>query len=288
MLYPVQNETRRLYDLSGIWRFRLDKDNIGTSEKWHKKPLEQCELMPVPSSYNDINQDPLYQNHIGDVWYETEFYIPEEWRNKDILIRFGCATHHAKVFINGQQAFDHKGGFLPFEVPVKHDICEDSPVRLTVCVSNVLDETCLPMGELETRNPLWSEKPYQIQTIHFDFFNYAGLNRPVKILALPTRRISDITITTDVQQEQGIVHYNADLIGDGQLQVRLLDREGTPIASETGKTGSISVDQHHLWQPGNAYLYTIELSFKDDSGQLLDIYRERIGIEKSDGKFLLW
>jgi len=56
VLYPRESETREVKDLSGVWEFRVDKDNEGHEKQWFKKPLKDTIPMPVPASYNDITQ----------------------------------------------------------------------------------------------------------------------------------------------------------------------------------------------------------------------------------------
>lgn len=64
--------------------------------------LGKVELMPVPSSYNDITQSKSIRDHIGWVWYSTTFWIPKRWRLSDrrVFLRFGSANYHAVVVIN--------------------------------------------------------------------------------------------------------------------------------------------------------------------------------------------
>ena len=76
MLYPYESRSREVKDLSGVWRFKLDADNVGLQEKWYEKPLEDTIPMPVPASYNDMTQDVRIRDHVGDVWYERTFIMP--------------------------------------------------------------------------------------------------------------------------------------------------------------------------------------------------------------------
>lgn len=115
MLYPIENRVREVKNLSGIWNFKIDKNNSGISERWFEAPLKDAVLMAVPSSYNDLVTDASEREHVGYVWYETGFIIPAGWEGRRIVIRFGSAAHHAVCWINGQEILRHKGGFLPFE-----------------------------------------------------------------------------------------------------------------------------------------------------------------------------
>ena len=93
MLYPKESETREVKNLSGVWKFKVDRENTGLEEAWYSKPLEDTIPMPVPSSYNDVTQDISIRDHIGYVWYEREFFVPSSWKDKRIFIRIGSASH---------------------------------------------------------------------------------------------------------------------------------------------------------------------------------------------------
>src|SRR5690606_29405212 len=54
MLYPVENEYRRLSCLDGVWDFLLDPRDQGVAGEWFLRFPEGASIMPVPSSYNDI------------------------------------------------------------------------------------------------------------------------------------------------------------------------------------------------------------------------------------------
>lgn len=165
MLYPIENRVREVKNLSGIWNFKIDKNNSGISERWYEAPLKDAVLMAVPSSYNDLVTDASEREHVGYVWYETSFIIPAGWEGRRIVIRFGSAAHHAVCWINGQEILRHKGGFLPFEAEITEivEASEEKEFRLTVALSNVLDWTCLPSGEVVTKEGKGYPEGYHYQ-----------------------------------------------------------------------------------------------------------------------------
>ena len=113
MLYPVVNEFRSIINLNGIWRFKLeeDEDQIDVSQ-----PLNTEQVMAVPGSFNDQGVTANIRHHVGNVWYERTFTVPNVLKNERIVLRFGSATHKATVYIDGKEVTSHQGGFLPFEV----------------------------------------------------------------------------------------------------------------------------------------------------------------------------
>ena len=152
MLYPIENRVREVKSLDGIWNFKIDRNNSGIDEKWYESPLKEVVPMAVPSSFNDLMTETEDREHVGYVWYETNFAIPEGWSGKRIVLRFGSAAHHAVCWLNGQEIIRHKGGFLPFESDITELIEQgdgakepmEDACRLTVALSNILDWTCLP------------------------------------------------------------------------------------------------------------------------------------------------
>ncbi|TGQ03139.1 beta-glucuronidase, partial [Mesorhizobium sp. M00.F.Ca.ET.217.01.1.1] len=88
---------------------------------------------------------------------------------------------------------------------------------------------------------------------NFDFFNYAGLHRPVKIYTTPQTFIKDIEIVPEVKNNVADINYNVSInepVDD--ILIKLIDEAGKVVAETTGAQGSIKVEQPHLWQPLNA------------------------------------
>ena len=265
MLYPIENEIRQVKNLCGIWKFKQEKKlNQGIEERWFEKPLTDTIEMPVPSSYNDITTDRALRDHVGWVWYEKEFAIPYDWMRKRMVLRFGSVTHHAVVYINGKEVTRHKGGFLPFEAEL-NDYITSGTNRVTVAVSNMLDHSCLPYGLIEDVKPDDYQTGEIIQKYQFDFFNYSGIHRPVKIYTTPKAYIKDVTVKTDIDGSDGIIHYNVEINGDAkEIEVDLLDEDGALVAKAETVEGNIVVRDAHLWNVRAAYLYQLDIRVDED------------------------
>jgi len=265
MLYPIENEIRQVKNLNGIWKFRKEERlHQGIDEKWYEKPLTDFIEMPVPASYNDITTDKELRDHVGFVWYEREFAIPYDWTNKRMVLRFGSVTHHAVVYINGKEITRHKGGFLPFEAELSEYV-KPGQNRLTVTVSNMLDHTCLPFGLIKDANPAYYPEGEKEQVYEFDFFNYSGIHRPVKIYTTPKTYIKDVTVKTDIIGDDGVVHYDVGIEGDtDSIEIMLFDEEGTEVARANGQTGKLVIENAHLWEVRDSYLYQLDIRAGED------------------------
>ena len=197
MLYPQNTRTRNLIDLSGVWKFKLNKKNEIIDVE---KPLKESRLIAVPGSFNDqlaLHEDKTY---IGDFYYEKTFTIPDEViKEKRTFLRFGSATHNAWVYLNGKEVGSHKGGFTPFEFEITNHIKTGENILL-VKINNILDYTTLPVA-VYREEKRFDGTIKKVVDENFDFFNYAGLHRPVKIYTTGKNKISDITINYDVNLE---------------------------------------------------------------------------------------
>ncbi|MCR5837226.1 MAG: beta-glucuronidase [Lachnospiraceae bacterium] len=321
MLYPIENRVREVKNLNGIWNFKIDRNNEGIEKKWFEQPLKDTVPMAVPASFNDLFTNAEDREHVGYVWYEREFVIPKSWDDKRIVLRFGSATHHAYVYVDGVQVTFHKGGFLPFEVELT-DIVEKSVEanhRLTVALSNILDWTCIPCGEVISKEGEQYPKGYHYQETYFDFYNYSGLHRPVKLYTTPKKYIKDIVIKTQVEGLQSefdnrilmtlndyqeiekeltpsaksaniYVSVESD---DDVMEISVLDENGNTVAlisdrdiekQEGFYRATLTVDNPHLWSPGKAYLYSVKVGGNEDC------YTEQFGIRDikvTDKQFII-
>ncbi|KIH70181.1 beta-glucuronidase [Salinicoccus roseus] len=285
MLYPITTETRNLIDLSGVWKFKLD-DGQGHEEEWYAEKLDTKDYMAVPASYNDAAVYEKARNHIGTVWYEKEFTLPKHILGEQIILRFGSVTHNAEVYLNGEKITEHKGGFLPFEVKINEHL-ENGKNRVTVAVDNILDESTLPVGMYKEETVNGRTKKYNDP--NFDFFNYAGIHRPVKIYTVPEVHVTDLTVSPVNENGSYAFDYEVETSGEAEkVEVVVQDEDGNVVYEGEGKTGKAGIEEPRLWEPMDSYLYDFNVYLKDASGEVVDHYVLPAGIrtvEVADGQF---
>lgn len=288
MLYPKINNTRTVMDVSGIWNFKLDNGK-GFEEKWMERPLKEPVKIAVPASYNDQVEGIDFRDHYGWVFYQKEIEIPKIFMNQRVMLRFGAVTHNAKVYLNGALLCEHTGGFLPFEAEVGK-MMNPGKNLLCVAVDNRVNYSTLPVGN-EVGAAFFGENLPNIPSVrktpqkshnapNFDFFNYAGINRPVKIYTTPKEYIEDIVIIPKIVGSDAEVSYTVECCGgnDSEVTVHFFDEDGAKAAHAHGKEGKVIIKNVNLWQPGNAYLYTAKVEFGED------IYEEQFGVRSIEIK----
>ncbi len=291
MLYPIMTPSRFVSDLSGSWDFKKF-DDVLPAEEWAKAPLQDAMNMPVPSSYNDLTEDAKLRDYAGWVMYERDLAVPKVLKNERVMLRFDAVTHEANIYLNGELIGSHKGGFLPFEIDVT-DKLTGGDDRLSVAVSNIIDYTTLPVGgKADMMGGLMGTGPAEIDNHaprrnnpNFDFFNYSGITRPVRLYTTPKEAyIEDIVLTSEVNDKDAVINYAVKVSGSGECTVTVTDADGKVVAEGTGLNGSLNVKDVQLWQPGEGYMYDVNVKFGDDE------YTEPFGIRtvKVDGtQFLI-
>ncbi|XP_041808204.1 beta-glucuronidase [Chelmon rostratus] len=299
MLFPRESPSREVKELNGLWDFRADRSpnrNQGFERAWYKSRLAETGPvidMPVPASYNDITQDPALRNFIGWVWYEREVVVPARWAADEdirVVLRVASAHYFSIVWVNGVKVAEHEGGHLPFEAEIGSLIRKDptAPCRITIAVNNTLTPHTLPPGSIQhmddrTKYP----DGFFVQNIYFDFFNYAGLHRPVVLYTTPKAYVDDITVVTDFSDNTGVVKYKVSVQGaaTATLKVSLIDKDGRSVASSSEPSGVLKVVDVKLWWPylmheNPGYLYSMEVRLiaSDKSSPYEDVYTLPVGI----------
>jgi len=218
------------------------------------------------------------------VWYQRKLALPAFCAGQRVVLRFGSVTHTAKVWLNGQLIAQHKGGFTPFEADVTALLQPGETALLTVACDNRVNHSTLPVGNEDGQLAFFGSDNAGIPSVeaakraaapqnrpNFDFFNYAGIHRPVVLYTTPKEYIEDVTIVPAVD---GTVQYAVKTTGSAPVRVTVLDADGNAVASAESAEGTITIPEVHLWEPrpGTPYLYTLHATCG------ADVYDQTFGV----------
>ncbi|WP_375422993.1 beta-glucuronidase [uncultured Friedmanniella sp.] len=290
MLRPQDTCTRERKSLSGLWQFALDPAREGRSAGWQSGPLADAREMAVPASYNDIAADAAVRDHIGDVWYQRTVWVPRGWEGSRVVLHLESATHRATVWVDDVEVLFHEGGYTPFEADITEHVTPGRQARITVLVDNTLTWQSIPPGVVED-TPAGPRQRYW-----HDFFNYAGLHRHVWLYTTSPAHLTDVTVTTDLDGDTGVVGYRTAAADAEGLTTRVVlrDADGIEVTRADGTEGRLTVPAVHRWAPGDGYLYDLELQLVERSGgageRVVDSYHQSVGVRtvKVDGiRFLI-
>ena len=236
MLYPQQNAARLTMRLDGIWDFALDHGDPSVPSLDPAAPLPGAETVAVPASFNDQKPDRAWRDHYGWVFYQRRITLPRACAGQRVVLRFGSVTHQAKVWLDGVLIAEHRGGFLPFEADITGRLVPGASALLTVAADNRVSHSTLPVGNEPGQIAFFGSDNAGIPSVehakasarpqnrpNFDFFNYAGIQRPVTLYTTPAAYIADITL---VPHCDGRVEYQVETVGEGAVSVAILDPAG--------------------------------------------------------------
>ena len=98
--------------LDGVWQARLDPNDVGVRQGWHRADTPFDRQLRVPLPWQAA--DPALRRYAGVVWYRRSFEVPDDWRDREVAIRFGAVDYRATVWVNDVRLGSHEGGYTPF------------------------------------------------------------------------------------------------------------------------------------------------------------------------------
>ena len=192
--------------------------------------------------------------------YSREIYIPSEWSNKRIFIKFYGVQSIADVFVNGNHAGEHRGGWTAFTFEITNHLRYGENNSLVVVVSNAYQNDILPTSTEENL--------------------YGGIYRDVELIVTEPTTISPLHYGSDgvfIHQNSissNEVHATAsvwittlhDKACDLSITVRAPSGEAVFTKYVKGKIESnhpidipFTIEEPLLWSPKEPNLYTITI-----------------------------
>jgi beta-glucuronidase len=279
MLRPQQNAVRNTIDLSGLWNFQIDPEEIGEAEAWFEG-IPHPRQIAVPGSWNEQFTDT--DMYLGQAWYQRETYVPSIWRGSRVLIHVGSANYAAQVWVNGQLIGEHFGGHLPFGFDITEHIEWNERNRIGIAVDNELRPDRVPPGNMQGAG-MPAGFGGNVPPTSFDFFPYAGIHRPVTLYSVPLIHIDDVTVTTEIDGRDGIVLVQAtasdNWTGAGTLELTSETRNRiVELPFVNGEAiATVRVPDARFWSPADPHLYALTVSLLGDE-EIADEYHLDIGI----------
>ena len=222
------------------WQFvRTDMANVWEVERPVKEgkpesvPLWQD--VTLPHCYNaEDGVDPDVNYYQGAAWYRTTIEVANPYAGGHTLLEFEGAGQKTQVYVDGRLMGSHVGGYDRWTV----DITEAGNGRHPIAVR------CDNSRDVE-----------MIPSDMSDFCLYGGLYRPVHLLYLPERYISDVRI--DVEGDRVSVKTSPSDIGD--VNCCIMSPDGKAVY-EGGIGQPIRIRKPALWDVDSPSLYTLRIT----------------------------
>jgi len=277
--YPRPDFTRSSWlNLNGEWDFTFDLSDSG-----EERGLPQGEgfdrKILVPFAPESKLSGIGFTDFMAAVWYKKLLTIPEGWQGQRIKLNFEAADYETTVWINGQKAGTHRGGYTPFSFDIT-DLCQQKENVLVVRCRDDVRSGRQPSGKQ-------SERYYSYGCM---YRRTTGIWQTVWLEPVPAVRIEKYRVYPDLRNGQAVlqVYLNEEpvsgfltlAVADGQ---KIVFKETRPAARLTGFV--VRLKNPKLWNIRNPYLYdfTLELSTAA-SGPAVDSVQGYFGLRKIEAR----
>jgi hypothetical protein len=188
-----------------------------------------------------------------NMWYHRSFEIPAAWQNKQIVLHFDAVDHDATVFVNGQKAGAHSGGYDAFSLNIT-SFLKKGINHLIVAAYDPNDGKA-PSGKNGPRG---------------DYTFSSGIWQTVWLEPVNKTYIKTIRLLPDLANNQLKVLVNAE--NGGKLMAEALD--GNKVISKVNATAGsdfyLPIENPKLWSPDAPFLYDLKISLFNANGTVSD------------------
>jgi len=272
--------------LNGVWDFEPDPADSGRERGLVAKPYGGRIVVPF------CPEAPLsgvgYEDFLNAAWYRRRATVPESWSGRRWLLHFQAADYETTVWIDGEEAGRHQGGFTPFSVDLTGRVRPGEPFEI---VARARDDCRAQKPQGKQSNRFANESCFYTRT--------TGIWQTVWMEPVAARaRLLRPRVFPSLARRS--VRVEAPVAGDRRglaFRATLSDERGTIDESvlpadadfQPGAVLSIPRERVALWEPGQGRLYELTLELLDESGAAIDRIDSYAGLRSVaiDGKRIL-
>jgi hypothetical protein len=243
--------------LDGDWHFLADPGGTLDVQKLASAPYVRPTR--IPSSWQ--SQFPDLRDYAGVAWYWRTITVDPLAADQVALLRFGAVDYAAEVYVNGQKAGAHEGGYLPFEIDVT-SLLHTGENQVAV---RVADPGAKPREVVESIN--YAEIPHGKQNW---YVQTSGLWQSVELDYRPRLRLGNVHISAAPDGPYVITApvVGVNPAGSARVTAEVLDPNGKSVwkgehdvaAGETSAKLSGLVHNPLLWSTSSPNLYELRVS----------------------------
>lgn len=243
--------------LNGEWDFEFDFGKSGIARKMYSDDAVYSKKINVPFCPESEFSGICYKDFISAVWYRRKINITKEQLKKRAFLIFGAVDFHAVVFVNGEKAGEHFGGYVSFEVEATRLLHEG-------------ENTIAVYAEDDVRNPLQArgKQSEEFYSHNCDYTRTTGIWQTVYLEFREESFIKSVRYYPNISE--GAVTLLAKLEGKGTFFAKAFwdgNEVGAASSEVFGNTVSVTLklSEKHLWEVGKGGLYDLELTFGEDT-----------------------
>jgi beta-galactosidase/beta-glucuronidase len=198
--YPRPQMSRSAWtNLNGHWDYAIREKGATQPANFDGKILVP---FPVESKLSGVGKTVGASN---ELWYRRSFEVSPDMRRSTLLLHFGAVDWESEVFINGQSAGVHRGGYDPFSFDISTLLKPGKSQELMVRVWDPTDEGPQPRGkQVNKPRGIW-------------YTPVTGIWQTVWLETVPATYIAGLKNTPDLDNNQIVVTANVKNGKAGQL-----------------------------------------------------------------------
>lgn len=241
-------------NLNGEWDFEFDFGNSGLragvleKDEWSRK-------INVPFCPESKLSGIEYTDFIAAVWYRKSVTVTEAQLESRVLIHFGAVDYETYLYVNGEEAGYHKGGYTSFTF----DITEFLTAGENVIAVNARDDVRDPLVPRGKQSELYNSHGC-------DYTRTTGIWQTVWLEFVPKAYVKSFKLFPDTVNAtlgvsavvEGEGAFKAEAFYDGRL-VGSFEKTAAGFVS-----GDIKLSETHLWEVGCGRLYDLKITFGGD------------------------
>lgn len=249
--------------LNGTWKFTMTPpgffwENSVNFQNWSDIQVPgECQMQGFA-----IKHDQSYA-------YKTKFYVPEDFKGKQIQLNFYGVYSYARVWVNGQFLREHYGGFTKWSCDISEFVSAGETANLTVEIVDRADDISYGSGYAK----------HQI----------GGILKDVELLALPKQNFKKLYFETDLDENyknaELKIFYELNQNTPSKIKIELLDAENNFVESIEKEVSQIvgeliiPVKDPLKWDAEHPNLYTIVTTLYENDNKILKM-AEKIGFRE--------
>lgn len=105
---------RQVLNFNTDWLYKKGNVSGASGEKFADNSWGYVNLPHSTTFYTAENKDA----YLGVSWYRKHFRIDQAMEGKKLSLTFEAAMQKADVYINGELAMTHEGGYIPFVLDI--------------------------------------------------------------------------------------------------------------------------------------------------------------------------
>ena len=240
--YPRPQLVRKDWqNLNGLWSYAIAPKEATQPGQFAGEILVP---FPLESALSGVKKSlsPSQQ-----LWYKRSFSVPQNWRDRRLVLHFGAVDWHSRVLVNGKQVGEHKGGYNPFSFDITDALSKSEKQELVVAVTDPSDSWTQPRGkQVSQPEGIW-------------YTSVSGIWQTVWLEPVAPAAITAVTPIPDI--DRGVVRIKTAGSGGARVEAVAVDGD-REIGRAQGAVGSdleIRVPSPKLWSPESPHLYKLRL-----------------------------